>query len=334
MRPIEEVHPELLHYTSIAGLRCILESRELWGTHARFLNDGAELIAFKEYLPRIIRRSVRKGLTDLLQAQPGRQAVVDRFGGLEATIDEVIRGLIQGLYSATLGESDPEPFAEPYITSFCTPTTQRQAEHGLLSQWRGYGKEGGYALVFDTAQLSKAMDEEGKRWPNLFLFGGDVLYSDANDDEIQAEFGQNLKAISEGFDRWLATSGKDAAALEPIYLNILFVSCRYKHWGFSEEREVRIVAVPPNSQIIDEMKRRRENPSVMPIHHIERNGQRVPTIHLFDSYKADGHSLPIRRIIVGPGGDRAARKSMVEGLASACNLEIPVTVSEIPYIYR
>jgi hypothetical protein len=179
-RRIEDEHPELFHYTGIDGLKGILESQELWAAHARFLNDGAELIELRHYLPQVLRPSVTKTLEAMYRSQSEKRAVIERFGGLEACVNEVLRGCVDGLYQTTFGIDGSKPFAEAYILSFCTPATARQAEHGLLSQWRCYGKDGGYALVFDTTAVSGAMDIEGRRWPNLFLFGGDVLYSDAS----------------------------------------------------------------------------------------------------------------------------------------------------------
>src|SRR5579863_1980434 len=205
-RRIEEEHPELFHYTGIAGLKGILESQEPWATHACFLNDGAELVEFRNYLPQIIRPGVAKALSDLYRSDPEKRAFMQKFGGLEASLNEVIHAYVEGLYQTTFGVDGRAAFAEAYVLSFCAPGTRRQAEHGLLSQWRCYGKEGGYALVFDSAGISNAMAIEGPRWPNLILFGGDVLYSDATAEAMQAEFGESLDVISNGL-RELLTSG-------------------------------------------------------------------------------------------------------------------------------
>ena len=229
IKRIEDEHPELFHYTGINGLKGILESQELWATHARFLNDGAELIEFRNYLPRILRPNVSKALDELYRLHPENRRLIQKFGGLEASVNEVIRASVDALYQTTFGVDGSTPFAEAYVLSFCTPATARQAEHGLLSQWRCYGKDGGYAIVFDSAAISRAMTIEGQRWPNLVLFGGDVLYSDATLDAIQAEFGETLDIVSNGLSEWL-TSG-DPRNLDPLYLHLLVVSCRYKHWG-------------------------------------------------------------------------------------------------------
>jgi hypothetical protein len=329
-RKIEDEHPELFHYTGIDGLRGILKSQELWATHARFLNDGAELIEFRKHLPHILRPGVSRAVSEVYRSSPAKREFIERFGGLEATVDEVIRASVGGLYQTTFGTDGEASFAEAYVLSFCTPSAKRQAEHGLLSQWRCYGKDGGYALVFDSAALSKVIAIEAARWPNLLLLGGDVLYSDTTAEAIQAEFGESLDTICNGLSAFI-TSG-DQRKLDPLYVQLLVVSSRYKHWGFSEEREVRIVAVPPNALIVAEMKRRREVVTEILVHYRSGIPKPIPTIHLFDDYRASGRHLPITRVIVGPGGDRDARRREVERLLVDCRLGIPVTVSEIPYI--
>lgn len=329
-RRIEDEHPELFHYTGFDGLTGILESRELWATHARYLNDGAELIEFRNYLPRILRPGVAKALDELYRSHSANRELIDKFGGLEASVSEVIRASVDALYHTTFGVDGSAPFAEAYILSFCTPATPRHADHGVLSQWRYYGQDGGYALVFDTAAISSAMTIEGRRWPNLLLFGGDVVYSDAPPEAVKTEFGETLDVISNGLTEWV-TSGNERK-LDPLYPYLLLVSCRYKHWGFSEEREVRIVVVPPNAKIVAEMTRRREVTTEIPIHYRPGNGKPVPTIHLFDDYRALGRRLPIKRIVVGPGGDCRVRQGRVERILKASGLDIPVNVSEIPYI--
>lgn len=330
--PIEDEHPELFHYTGLAGLTGILESRELWATHARFLSDEAELTEFRNYLPQIIRPSVTGALEGIYRSQPRKRALIDRQGGLEASVNETIRAFVDAIYQTTFGIDGRRPFAEVYVLSFCTPATQRQADHGLLSQWRGYGKVGGYALVFDTGSLSDAIRDEAQRWSQFTVFGGDVIYSDAPPEAIRVEFGEVLDTIGTGVGEWLTT--EDQRRLDPLYLNLLSVSCRYKHWGFSEEREVRIVAIPPNPDIIVEATRRQDVVKEIPIHLRRVRGRRIPTIHLFDDYRASGKRLPINRIIVGPGGDRHERRRTVEQIVKACNLDIPITMSEIPYIER
>jgi hypothetical protein len=331
---IEEVYPELFHYTGFAGLQGILQSQELWGTNARFLNDDAELMEFRDYLRELMRPAVARIISKKHQLQTHLRALIERQGGISGSIDEVVTTAVNEMFTATFGSAGKAGFSDAYIVSFCTPATERQGKHGLLSQWRGYGVEGGYAIVFDTPQLSAAMDAESKRWggSNVLVFGGDIVYSDAGVEGIITEFPEQIETIVGGFAGFFDSG--DQRHLDPVLTNLLVVSCRFKHWGFSEEREVRIVTIPPNDLIVEEMKRRGNNSPLMPIHTRQGRDGAVPTVHLFDDYRAAGKRLPIRRIIVGPGGDTMARRQQVIELLQAQGFEVPVTISEIPYVER
>jgi hypothetical protein len=46
------------------------------------------------------------------------------------------------------------------LTSFCGVANSVISESGLLSQWRGYGIDGGYAIVFDTKALKALVAQE------------------------------------------------------------------------------------------------------------------------------------------------------------------------------
>ncbi len=49
-----------------------------------------------------------------------------------------------------------------YITCFCKPSGKEDFLHGLLSQWRGYGTDGGYALQFNRSRLLDAIKTANK----------------------------------------------------------------------------------------------------------------------------------------------------------------------------
>lgn len=50
MSEIAKKHPYLYHYTTLEGLKGILETQTLWATHFEFLNDSSELSTFKDIL--------------------------------------------------------------------------------------------------------------------------------------------------------------------------------------------------------------------------------------------------------------------------------------------
>jgi hypothetical protein len=108
--------PILYHYTNAAGLKGILDSKCLWATDLRFLNDVAEY--------RLTVDAVCT-LADA-HAQYGPRATDDAFQRGLRTISRF-----------------PQPM---FATSLST-------KGDVLSQWRAYCPSGGYALGFDFARL-------------------------------------------------------------------------------------------------------------------------------------------------------------------------------------
>jgi hypothetical protein len=110
----------------------------------------------------------------------------------------------------------------------------------------------------------------------------------------------------------------------------LFISgaTRFKHQGFREEREVRIVAIPAtNKMLASELGKHPEYSSPDRWKHAHvREINRIRYIALFDTLSA---TLPIKRVIVGPSRDQTenyarARATIAEG--------VPVTRSATPFI--
>jgi hypothetical protein len=245
---IAENHPELFHYTGLQGLTGILSSQTLWATHALNLNDKTEIIKFRDLLPEILRPAVSRGL----RASSG-QELIEMHGGIEAAIDEVAVAIPTAIFQALLGTDNSRPSIDPFIISFSAPATPDIAKHGLLSQWRGYSQDG-YALVFNTDLLSALLDERAKTWGGD-LFGGDIVYSSAPTEELDQEFGIFFGDLRDAIEQWL-TNPANNGVLERTYPAIIQCACRYKDWSFFEEKEVRIVAIPTNREIIQYQARR------------------------------------------------------------------------------
>jgi hypothetical protein len=132
--PPEAVPPVrfLYHYTSVDGLKGIIENNELWATSAYYLNDSAEVFYGCGVLSQVLdewlaenphpAHSLSHGLvTDL------RQAFGDDF--LNKTLIRPI-----------------------YLVCFCE-------DDNLLSQWRAYGQSGGYSLGFNVKIGSRFQNE-------------------------------------------------------------------------------------------------------------------------------------------------------------------------------
>jgi len=318
-RPIEEAHPELLHYTSAKGLVGILRSQSLWGTHWQHLNDAGELRHFSEKLPSLLKAGRIALAEKLARTNDGFKEWVDRLGGIENVVDKEVQGLVE-VFQESFAHPDPaRQIFEFYVTSFCTPegAFEEVRTHGLLSMWRYYGA-GGYALVFDTAALVDLLREEASAWPARIIFG-DVGYScdppDVLDTRINA-LPELRKILSE-----TALDSQDAfeKMLEPLMSCFIY----YKHWAFAEEREVRLTTILNGEQMrtinAQEGTTWRER---------ERHTHcGAPRIHLLEDI---GYRLPIKRVIVGPGSYQNIRESELKALLEELNLDIPVVLSNIP----
>ena len=324
---------ELYHYTGINGLKGIIESQTLWATQYKYLSDVEEITNFRNQLPNILR-PVLKTVFSLLNTEQ-RAILLRAHGSIDKALDEEPKNLSTAMYNATFfGTQDNPPFAEPYITSFCSVDKgdNRVADHGLLSQWRGYGIQGGYAIIIDTDDLIQLFGEEGNKWAYSLLFGGDVVYSSATDQEMREEFVQHIDVMQENWEKAFRTGYHEG--LGNMFQAFAACACRYKHWGFAEEKEFRLVAIPTPPQVV-EVARLEERiiPQKKPVSHFLRNGIAVPYLNLFEGgVGAFGKRLPIKRIIIGPHPEKEKRKSAIESLLNQNNIQAQVTVSEIPYL--
>jgi Protein of unknown function (DUF2971) len=120
--PVKRLPKLLYHYTDSAGLIGILDTQELWATHADYLNDSREM-------------------------QYGRDLIVSELDSARnnAPTESAQSCLEQTALCITVGNPD----FDHYLVCFC--------EKGdLLSQWRGYGDRGaGYAIGFDLLEFMK-----------------------------------------------------------------------------------------------------------------------------------------------------------------------------------
>lgn len=325
-RALHEKHPELFHYTSVAGLEGILTSQCLWATHWQYLNDSAELQHFAtEQLPKLIKPGRLALLNEHCRQDRHIARQVAQHGGADLLCEEEARGLASAMRESLVHVNPSEQTFEFYITSFATPDGAYEGvrAHGLLSQWRYYGKDGGFAIVLDTAELEKLMDlEQQERKSRISL--GEVAYASDSPDVIESRIGA-LRSLQDAVDRCGFKSPEECL---PLLEPSLQCFIHYKHWCFAEEREVRLVAVLNGQKARDahiadgtEWPERERHYS---------NG--VPRIHLFENLKLPErpYPLPIKWILVGPGPGQNAREMKLRALLERLGYDIPVALSDFP----
>jgi hypothetical protein len=325
MQKTSEVYEKLYHYTTWAGLLGILNNKTLWATHYKFLSDYSEIILVRDKLISWILPHVREAYKTLIHQSPHIEREINQQGGLDQVIQHDTEVFVDAQYRA-IGH-------DIYILSFCGQhENPRINSNGLLSQWRGYGAGGGLALVFNTQKMEEILEIERERFQYNTMHISDLVYSD-DEDKLKAELSEDLSIIANDvkrvFDDTRLSEKKKGTVLEGYQS---FVNCisRYKHCGFSEENEVRVVVLPAvlDQEFLElasseglalkpEKERKFRN----------KNGEIVPYIELFNSIDIE---LPIEKIIVGPHKEKETRAAALRVMLR--NTKIEITCSDIPFV--
>lgn len=126
----EDFPQYLYHYTDSRGFLGIVESRRLWASSIRHLNDSAEC----HHVADIVQDAVRSKNEHL----PTREQLLLRYLNAQLL-------------------SQPAEFSADYIREMNVAGAMYVAcfsgHRDDLSQWRAYGKQGGVCIAVDTAKL-------------------------------------------------------------------------------------------------------------------------------------------------------------------------------------
>lgn len=321
MPEVYDAHRFLHHYTDLPGLQGILESRTLWATHYKDLNDFSEVRHMREFLVGSAYPIVNRIMREDAKARSSYKRFLDKHGGLYACSRQQTRNIIDNLYRTTFeggADDDIGAFAEPYVVSFCAHTDHDKyvKANGLLSMWRAYGDAGGFALVFDTKHLWYWLEPERQSAGYSAFYLGNVVYDDEK-EKFEAEFDELVRTMEQFIHDRARREGMSEPGnmFEPFFKAVT----RFKHRGFKEEREVRLT-VAPLSGALDRALRQvasddTEFPDkpIKPICSRERRGRQMHYIVLNDVQNR--RPIPIVRIIVGPQIGQSERAREVAALA-------------------
>jgi hypothetical protein len=261
----------IYHYTNISGLIGIITSHTIWASDCRFLNDGTELT----YAQELFLKEVNK------LKLPAEEENIRQGGG--------------GYNIADLSHKSSRVF----ISCFCE-------DGDLLSQWRGYGVDQGYAIGFDIEQL-RAL-KIGRISPVHYGL-----------DKPKEYFAEELEQAPQ-------RTGHPGVHGYYLYLKLLPRLAIIKHPGFAEEREWRflkqISKYDPNLDGPDEgLSINFRSSSLGPIPYIA-----IPF-----------HPECLREVIVGPGSYIDTRVDAIAGLLEVSgytlnvNGNFDIRISTIPY---
>ena len=305
----------LFHYTTANGLIGIFDSREIWGTAYYCANDESELAAGKGVLAPLFQSTTYK----LIEANDPRVLIFDGRGVDIMEYADHFEGQIAGMALSSLCA---------YISCFCKPTSKEDFHHGLLSQWRGYGSDGGYALHFSRKKLLAAIESANKA-NGLNYNLQDVHYKVENPiktevlshtDAFVSAYMSFLDERAEPLDLSKSTMRSPIAGLTggPLeaFLDYL-VHTKNEHFG--EERECRLSLFQLASA----------SASCLPVQYFNRGGLLVPYTK---TPRSSFNVLDcVEWIVIGPGPRIGARFKSVNQLVRQSGREIKVRVSHIPF---
>ena len=279
----------LYHYTSVEGLKGIIENNELWATSAYYLNDSAEVIygcgVLKQALDQWIAQNPRSvDSLSLRLATDLRKAFGDDF--LNKTLIEPI-----------------------YLVCFCE-------NDNLLSQWRAYGQSGGYSLGFKVA-IGSRFENEGftpeprtytGKWVKVeykrpkqaercetILNSVLTVFDDAETAHAIVSIGDHPQS---GYSRFFR-----------IIVEMLFEEIvGFKNEAFKEENEWRIVVRPREllkQRVGDDYD---DGGTPMPIYFRCSKGMLIPYVKLNAHYLK---KLPIASVRSGPTLDKTTAQMSI-----------------------
>ena len=303
----------LLHYTSGSGLLGILCKNEIWSTAYYCANDESELSAGKDVLTPLFRSKTH----EMVQTADPR---VRTFRNRGVDIRDYAEQFEQTLLSLALN------FFCVYITCFCKPSSKEDFLHGLLSQWRGYGIDGGYALQLSRSKL-QARVEQAQKVEGLNFELQDVYYSP--DSPLKDEVLKHSEAFTEAYldhlDMLVNLDFKNEPMRSPIanlaggpLESLLDFLIHTKNGHFSEEKECRMSVLEPVSS----------GSGLLPVDYFDRNGLLVPFTRTPSSFNVLDC---VDWIIVGPGPRIGNRFNSVTQMVRKMGLRIRVRPSHIPF---
>jgi hypothetical protein len=308
-----QIPEELWHYTSLNGFEGIVGSHRLWATDVRFLNDRTEFIHSRRIAEKLV-------------------AEMPALETEDAWVKSKALELIESYFE--VGPLSPSRL-ELYTVSFTVL-------EDTLSQWRAYGRDG-VSLCFDLRHIRPPVDieslvsfapciyEEDQKRALVtsalrhFISKALMLYKATGDLGWAAqrlhEWNQltpHERAAQDSLNAWNEKYLKEELKRHTVLAatDLLRVAALCKDRAFHEEQEWRLMLPVLKGRPLQNTTRSYRT----------RNGEQVPyiTTSLFSG------ELPLKRVLVGPGGDVAARRDAIEVSLTKANYSIAIESSKVP----
>ncbi len=298
----------LYHYTDKRGILGIIESRSVWATHVRYLNDSSEFALGW-------RKSWEK-LQHLIEQRdlPNKLSLLNVFTRLRKVISD---------------SSDSTNYYLWCLTDDESTSVQHQGFNGdRLSQWRAYSGDGpGFSLGFDADALQECFSTPMNVVFNLRRCIYEEKLQDLGFEKIAADHLEDFLRKWSVYANELRDPALDPAEnvkkhgaflFEPLgkmYLDFIDLGSFIKHPGFIEENEWRFAFISENES---DCSFRESRFGLTPFLPIDLDLRRSPS--------------PLKRIVVGPDTRKDEWVRTIKlVLAKAGISGVEVVPSQIPY---
>lgn len=322
----------LYHYTTLRGLKGIINSRCLWATDYRFLNDSVEVVYANDILRDLV---LPRSIDRLRSLYKGSLAIKRRFKNLknlEVFAEECLKEWMDSMYDVSYyGQRRAIMASRPLFVSFCDHSKDSHyvQRSGLLSQWRGYGAEDGCAIVFERDKIEHLLHLDYDKYHMWHANVSHVLY--CTDDGIANNC--NIDSLTKGLiDLIIYTvqfnKVKVREQLDLLYPLFTYCTTLIKHQAFLEEREVRAVVIPISRASAARMsimcnEKLSTNKEFIDVK--ERNNAKYMEI-----CQDTRLLLAIKKIIVGPSNRQRQLLTAVNEIAQPWGIE--VVASQTPLL--
>lgn len=311
---------QLFHYTTAQGLVGIIKNQSLFATHADFSNDASKCKLALPFIKKILQEEFRRIVPRLIELKLMHPYILRDYG--ETLYEREAENSVRAMMKAT---NNTAPY---FITSFCLhDEDSEEYRHGLLSQWRGYGR-GGFAIQFDELEIDELNNLESAKWNYQGMITREVSYQDheATIEPLKYKglagtlMRQIVKKESDEISQLLGTS-----SLGDYARKFLGTAPFIKHPDFKEEREYRIVALctRPGKNEGDDARPHRELRF-----RTRSDGSVIPYIALYEGLD---RRLPIKSIIIGPHARQEEQRLAVDLLLEQHDVKAEVKLSSTPF---
>jgi len=284
----------LFHYTTIRGLRGIVQTKQIWATDARFLNDWSEIDYVATVADRLIdirRHTAPERINDLRELQN------------ILTTWRRTHSRPGGIYVCSLSENGNQ-----------------------LSQWRGYCPNGGgVSIEFDSVELHTSMFPRG-------IITVKISYEKSYQEQVVDGLLDYL-LYGNVPDAYAGASRAESANEEFAQL-LSFLAPALKHPGFAEEAEWRLIYSTQFSKLFRIMSDSVPGliPSPPPILKTEyREAPRMLVPYVALPLTDENLPLSFASVILGPSMEANLLEETVKGYLASTEVQVgSITSSGIP----